>query len=143
MERKRCGAFVFRAAANNNQILNLITDPNLVQIINDLGTNNYINFSAGIPPSIASANAINIPYSGSLINITGTAGISSIGDPTGNQGRTITLVFGSALTVGSYPSSSGNIKLSAATAFSAAAGNTLTLISNGTYWLEISRALTQ
>ena len=37
----------------------------------------------------------------------------------------------------------GNIKLSGATSFSASAVNTLTLISNGTYWVETSRALTQ
>lgn len=78
-----------------------------------------------------------------MINITGTTGIATITDAGTNHGRTITLVFGSALTVGSYPSSGGNIKLSGATNFSASAGNTLTLISNGTYWVETSRALTQ
>jgi hypothetical protein len=134
--------FVFRSTAANNQIVNLVYDPNLVQTINDLGTNNYTTFALGVPPSVASANTIYIPYAGSLINVTGTTNIYSIGDPVNNQGRTITLLFAAALTVQSLSGSGGNIQLANSSNFTVAAGYTLTLISNGTNWYEVSRALT-
>jgi hypothetical protein len=126
---------VFRAESDNNRLSSYIYDPNLVQQINELGTNNYINYGAGVGPDIASANAINVPSVGSYFLITGTTGIASIGAPGGNPGRTITLAFAASLTV----VTSGNIKLAGNTSFTPTAGSNLTLISNDVNWIEISR----
>jgi len=126
---------VFRAESDNNRLSSYIYDPNLVQQINELGTNNYINYGDGVGPDIASANSINVPFEGSYFLITGTTGIASIGAPGGNPGRTITLAFAASLTV----VTSGNIKLAGNTSFTPTAGSNLTLISDDVNWIEISR----
>lgn len=126
---------IFQAASDNNKLVSYIYDPNLVQQINELGTNNYINYGDGVGPNIASSNAISIPFEGSYYLVTGTNGIETISAPTLYPGKKITLAFQSSLTVGV----TGNIKLAGNTSFTPTAGSNLTLISNEANWIEISR----
>lgn len=128
---------VFRAAAENNQVTSFIADPNLVEVANDFGTGNYINHPSGVGVSIASATTILIPFAGTLIPITGTTTIVTINANTYNAGRTVTLQFAASVQV----AVSGNIKLTGNTAFNATASDTLTLICDGTSWIEVARAV--
>lgn len=126
---------VFRPTSDNNKLLSYIYDPNLVQQINELGTNNYITYGDGIGADIASATIINIPFEGSYFLITGTTTITTLSSPSLYPGKKITLAFQSSLTV----STAGNIKLAGNISFTPSAGSNLTLISNETNWVEISR----
>ena len=127
---------IFRSGANNNSLIDFVFDPNLVQAINDLGTGNFINFPEGVAVSVASAATIIIPFNGSLIPITGTSDIADIFAGI-NAGRLITLQFADSLTV----FSTSNIKLAGGSNFSATANDTLTLICDGTNWIEVARTV--
>jgi len=129
--------FVFRAGASNNTIVDLLFDPNLVEAVNDLGSGNSINYQSGVSTAVASSNAISLPFAGSLIPITGTTGITTIGATTVNAGRLVTLQFAASVAVGA----SGNIKLAGGVTFNATATDTLTLISDGTNWNEVARTV--
>lgn len=134
--------FVFRAGSNNNQITNLLFDPTLYEVINDLGTDNYINWPSGYPTTaIASANAITIPIPGNLFYITGTASISGAGNTNTNRGRVVTFLFESTAQVAQASGGGTNFKLAGAANFNATAGDTLTLVSDGTFWIEIARSV--
>jgi hypothetical protein len=128
---------VFRVGANNNLITSLVFDTNLVEAINDLGTGNLINHPSGVSSSVASSNTISIPYVGTLIPITGTTTIETITATSFNKGRLLTLQFVSSVQI----AVSGNIILAGSVAFNATANDTLTLICNGTSWIEVSRAV--
>lgn len=126
---------VFRSTSDNNKLVSYSYDPGLVQTISELGTNNYVNYGDGVGPDIASANAIDIPFEGSYFLVTGTTGIVTINNASSYPGKKITLAFAASLTL----ATSGNIKLSGNTSFTPTAGSNLTLISNDTNWIEISR----
>ena len=128
---------VFRATAENNQLTSFVFDPNLVEVANDLGTGNYTNHPSGVSTSVASATTISIPFAGTLIPVTGTVTIATINASTYNAGRTVTLQFAASVQV----AVSGNIKLTGNTAFNATASDTLTLICDGTNWIEVARAV--
>jgi hypothetical protein len=134
---------VFRSGANNNHVIDLLFDPNLVQAINNLGTENFINWPSGSPASaIASANVIDIPFAGSLFEISGNTGM--IGATTSNtyKGRIITLRFQSNPIVSQKSAApSSNFVLDGSVNFNATAGDTLTLITDGTDWIEIARTV--
>jgi len=133
--------FIFRAGSNYNRVLDVSFDPTLVQLYNDLGTSNYVNWASGSPADIASANAIDLPYSGSYFTITGTTGIVTITPSGAVKGRLITLRFVSSLTVSQKTTGASNIVLAGSVNFAATAGDTLTLISDGTDWVEVARAV--
>lgn len=134
---------VFRSGANNNALMNLTFDTNLVQAVNDLGSGNYINWASGSPTSAtASATSIDVPFSGSLFDISGTTTIVTLSNSNTYKGRVITLQFQGSLTVQQKSATPGsNIVLAGSTNFSATASDTLTLISNGTDWVEIARTV--
>lgn len=129
--------FVFRSGASNNIIVDFLFDPTLVEVANDLGSGNSINYQSGVSAAIASSSAITMPFAGSLIPITGTTGINTISASTMNAGRLVTLQFASSVAVGV----GGNIKLAGGVTFNATATDTLTLIGDGTNWNEVARAV--
>jgi Pectate lyase superfamily protein len=126
------------AGSTKNQITNMMIDPNTVQEFNNLGTSNFVNWGQGIPSNIASATSITLPLYGSLFNITGTTQIDYINSVTTMPGRTATLIFAGAVTVSSI---SGNVRLAGGSNFVSTANDTLTLVSNGTYWFEVARSV--
>jgi hypothetical protein len=135
--------FIFRAGADNNHIIDLLFDTNLVEVVNDLGTGNYINWPSGSPVSaIASANLINIPFAGSLFEISGNTGMVGATATNTYRGRVITLLFQSNPIVSQKTGGLGeNFILSGSVNFNATAGDTLTLITDGTNWIEIARTV--
>lgn len=89
--------------------------------------------------SVASASAVTLPRYGSTFNITGTTTINTLDN--GWFGRTVTLIFGSALTVHSATGASNDMWLSGAANWTTVTtGSTLTLRHNGTQWYEIGRS---
>lgn len=82
--------------------------------------------------AIASASTITFPLGHEVMNVTGTTTINDI--TASFLFREITLLFNTACTV-----TDGNIKL--AGAFTSTAGSSLTLLYNGTNWVEKSRAI--
>lgn len=134
---------VFRSGSTNNALMNLTFDTNLIEVINDLGSENYINWPSGSPSSaISSASTITIPFAGSLFDISGTTTIVTINNSNTYKGRIVTLQFQGSLTVQQKSATPGsNIVLAGSANFSATASDTLTLISNGTDWVEIARTV--
>lgn len=94
---------------------------------NDFGTQNL--------PTVASAATITLPGWADVVEVTGTTAISSIN--TGRPGRRVTLIFTNAAP-GSVSSGSHLVLRSA---FTPAQNWTLTLISQGTTWYEVSRTV--
>lgn len=135
--------FVFRSGATGNTLIDLIFDSNLVEAINDLGTNNYIHRATYYPTSsIASSNIVNLPFYGSMFSITGTTGIAGIANNNTNRGRQVTLTFDGNVSLAQKSAAPGsNLMLAGSTAFNATANDTITFISNGTDWIEISRTV--
>lgn len=134
---------IFRAGADNNHVIDLLFDDNLVQAINDLGTGNYINWPSGSPASaIPSSNIIDIPFAGSLFEISGNVGMIGANTSSTYKGRVITLLFQSNPVVNQKSATPGsNFVLAGSVAFNATAGDTLTLITDGTDWIEIARTV--
>lgn len=130
--------FFFESSSSNNQLAGFTLDPNLYQAYNNLGSNNGINWGQG-GASVASAETINLPNYGTTMFISGTTNIVSISPVSTMTGRQITLFFTASLTVSG--SGGGNIKLAGGSNFSATSDDTLTLVSNGTNWYEVSRSV--
>jgi hypothetical protein len=126
--------------SSNNEISSFTFDPNLVQDFLDVGTQNSKNFGSGTFP-VASGATIDFLSLGSMALVSGTTTIVSINGAAKNQGRAVMLNFASSLTVRSAPGSGGNIKLAGAADFSATANDILTLVSDGTNYIEVSRSL--
>jgi len=82
--------------------------------------------------TVASGSTVTPPAIGNVITVTGTTTINNV--QVSRVGRIITLLFTDPVTV----NDTGNLKL--AGAFSATADDTLTLVYDGSYWLEISRS---
>lgn len=85
-------------------------------------------------PTVASAATITVPANARAALVSGTTGITSI--TAGPAGMPLTLIFQGILTV----TDGSNLKL--AGNFTTAANATLSLISDGTNWIETSRATT-
>lgn len=83
--------------------------------------------------TVASASTIDPPLGHSLVEVTGTTTINNM--TTARLGRRMTLVFTEACTV----TSAGNIR--PRTAFTSSAGSSLSLVFNGTNWIETARAI--
>lgn len=99
----------------------------------DSGTRTKFNHIEGYGTDIASNAQLTIPWKGSVFTVTGTNGITSM--TTSSKGRVITLIFAGILTVtdGSNLLLNGNLVT--------AAGTTLTLLHDGTNWIEKSRSV--
>lgn len=83
--------------------------------------------------NVASASSVTLPNIGNSFKITGTTSINNI--TIQSAGIIIELIFTGALTV----NTGGNILLNEG-ALTTVANNTLTLISDGTNWFELSRS---
>jgi hypothetical protein len=92
-------------------------------------SNNY----TAEPVTVASAGTVFLPNFGRVFVITGTTNINALGNQW--RGRQVTLVFQGALTVGD----TGSLVL--AGNFTTTADDTLTLISDGVNWYEVSRSV--
>ena len=84
-------------------------------------------------PSVASAATITLPTQDNVVRITGTTNITSVLSA-GHTGHRITLVFDDVLTVVRGGS------LLVASNFTTSANDTLTLVCDGSNWLEVSRS---
>jgi Pectate lyase superfamily protein len=91
------------------------------------------NSSSAPGDNIASAATLTLPVGGAFFTITGTTGITSIA--AAHRGRQVTLAFSEVLTV----TDGGNIAL--ASNFTTSSGDTLTLVCDGSSWLEIARSV--
>lgn len=93
-------------------------------------------FNVPAIPSVASAATITLSTQHDFFNITGTTGITAI-TAAGHTGHRVTLKFADALTV-----TRGGVLIlnQAAGNFVTTANDTLTLISDGSNWYEISRS---
>ena len=130
--------FIFRSTASNNYLSSFIMDSvGLVTTLDDQGTNNIKNFGTGYETA-ASGATLPLTINGTTFKVTGTTGIASLESPSVNIGRQVTLIFDGSLLV---TTGSGNIRLAGAANFSATALDTLTLASNGTYWIEVCRSV--
>ena len=127
-----------RAGATGNDIINL----NYINTANpytDAGTSTKINHGEGMGINIASNNIINIPFKGSVFNVTGTASIATITvGGTSNYGRTIRLIFMETAS-GAGVIDGSNLKLSGNFAYNV--DDVLTLCCDGTNWFEMSRSV--
>jgi hypothetical protein len=94
-----------------------------------------VNLSATIA-AVASASTITLPAGQSVVQVTGTTNITSITAAATDVGRVITLLFADVLTV----TDGSNLKLNSNSNFVTSADDTMSLLSNGTNWYEISRS---
>lgn len=85
------------------------------------------------PPSVASAATITLPPGPDVVTVTGTTTITSVA--AGQTGRRVTLVFSGALTF----TDGSNLKL--AGNFVTTADDTISLVCDGTNWIETSRSV--
>lgn len=84
-------------------------------------------------PSVASATTITLPLEGDVVSVTGTTNITSV--TASYVGRRVTLIFAGALTFtdGSNLKLAGNLVTTA--------DDTITLVSDGTNWVEVARSV--
>ena len=101
---------------------------------NPIFDNNRGTIIGGVLPDVASAAAVTLPIGPDIYKITGTTDITSI-VATGHWGRRVTLIFGDILTFtdGSNLKLEGNLVTTA--------NDTITLVSDGTSWFEVSRSV--
>lgn len=83
--------------------------------------------------TVASAPTIILPTGWDVVPITGGTNISSIAASAADKWRRVTLLFDGALTV----LNGGNLKIG--TDFATSAGDTLTLVCDGTNWIDAGR----
>ena len=123
------------AAENNVVSSNYFTDGQTGDCLSSPRNYYSNNFSLDQRDSIASASTLSIPFGGSIFNITGTTTIDNI--QTGTDGRDITLLFGSTVTV---KDGTGNLRLNGD--FVAANQGTITLrsLAVASTWQELSRS---
>jgi hypothetical protein len=107
-------------------------------------SNNKYNNTAGIGgfviPTVASADPLVLPMSSDVVAVSGSTGFGNLNY--GWAGRVVTLFFTGSVTV--FNGTTGVVSvmhLNGATSFNAVANNTLTLMHNGSYWVEIARSL--
>lgn len=128
---------IFRPTASNNYLSSAIMDDaTLVSELEDQGTGNVKNVAYG-KSTTASATNIDIPLNCTLLNVTGTTNIQSPNSAGAYVGRVITLKFNDSLTV----ANGLGCLLAGAANFNATANDTLTLVSDGTNWIEVCRSV--
>ncbi|ERJ35956.1 hypothetical protein L810_1214 [Burkholderia sp. AU4i] len=87
-------------------------------------------------PTIASADPLPLPPFGDTFIVSGAAGFGNLAG--GWAGRKVTLIFTGALTVFSSIGSTNSMFLKGAQNFVTGQNSTLTLVHNGTQWIEVS-----
>lgn len=92
----------------------------------------FMNPRTNAPDSVASASVMTLPDYTDFITVTGTSNIDAI--TASWKGRRVTLIFAGALGV----TDGNNLKLNGV--FITSADDTLTLICDGTNWIEVSRS---
>ncbi|QGZ13160.1 tail fiber protein [Alteromonas phage XX1924] len=86
--------------------------------------------------SVASESTVFLNQERGVFKVTGVSTISNIQNVLAYAGEKITLIFDSTASVNNL----GNVKLSSSP-FSATSGDTLTLVSDGLSWYEVSRSV--
>jgi hypothetical protein len=130
------GIRVSAGTGNNILVKGVDVTGNTVAGITSAATGDNVHFEAcydGSTNSVASASTITLPFGQPLVNVTGTTTINTI--TAAGFGTKVTLVFAGALTV----TDGSNLKL--AGNFVSTADDTLSLISDGTNWIEVSRSV--
>jgi len=128
------GVLVQNAAGNNQIRGNFHTSGIDVSTTTSVKTNK-IDILTDKTNVVASAASIKLIHGHTLFSVTGTTNITSIDTTDAFIGRMVTLVFSGVLTFtdGSNLSLAGN--------FVTSAGDTITLVYNGTTWSEVSRSV--
>jgi len=117
----------------NGNIESFVTDA-ILETFGSTNNNRFMNIYANEPTTIASAANLTIPANANVrFNIAGTTPITSIA--ASRKDRIIVLFFGEFLTI----INGSNLKLNGD--FTARPYSTLTLICDGTNWIEIGRKL--
>lgn len=129
------GIDITTGSGNNIIIQGVDTRLNVTAGIRSFATGDNVHITDnfdGSTNSVASASSIDLPMSGQLVTVTGTTNISSI--TALGRGASVTLVFEDVLTVndGSNLVLNGN--------FVTTANDTLSLVCDGTNWIETSRS---
>jgi hypothetical protein len=93
-----------------------------------------VDFEIGSGDGIASATTITLPEGGEFFDITGTTTITTI--TASRRGRIVTLKFSGILTM---DNAAANLVL--AGDFVTTSSDTLTLVCDGTNWIELSRSV--
>jgi len=94
--------------------------------------------------AVAAANNLVLGVGGNVFSITGNTQINLLSDAAWQAGSVVTLLFSGTPTVKHNQAVSGANKpilLAGAVDFVASANDTLTLVSNGTSWFEVARAV--
>lgn len=92
--------------------------------------------------NVASANNITLGSDGNFFLITGTTTINTIAATNWQAGSVIYLTFNGSLVVKNLTAGTGaQLLLASSTDFPATANDTMSLIYNGTNWVEISRTI--
>ena len=133
---QRYGIVVEPGTSNNYEIIGNDLQGNVTSGIYDGGTGTakiVKDNLTGETVDVASVAAVTLPYSGDYFNITGTDNITSI--TASWVGRRVTLKFADILTF----TDGSNLKI--AGNFVTTADDTITLICDGTNWIELSRSV--
>ncbi len=101
------------------------------------GTSLFNNVADATVPTIASASAISLPWTGDLFNVSGTTGIGTLFG--GYAGREVTLLFQGSISIFNSTGAQNAMRLSGSATFNAVAGSSLTLAHNGVQWTEVGR----
>lgn len=101
---------------------------------NKLVSNNLTTATVTIT-TVASGPTVDVPETGDTFYVSGTTTIDNLSNTAERPGRRVTFIFLASLTV----SEGGNLKL--AGPFSATADDTLSLVFDGTNWVETARSV--
>ena len=88
-------------------------------------------------PIIASGSAITLPINGNVFSVTGTTTINTINFAANYVGKSITLIFVSALTL-THGTGTNALRLTGAANKAATANDVITLVSDGTTWRQMT-----
>jgi hypothetical protein len=117
----------------------LLAPSSLWSISDDINYGNFIgspvNGTIGIP-GVASAATVALPNTGDFFAVTGSVNFSLVSHP--RAGRRVTLLFTAALTCTDSGAANG-LRLAGGT-FSTVGGSTLSLVGDGSRWIETARS---
>jgi hypothetical protein len=102
-----------------------------------LDVENCLQLDATALPIIASGSAITLPINGNVFSVTGTTTINTINFAANYVGKSITLIFVSALTL-THGTGTNALRLTGAASKSATVNDVITLVSDGTTWRQMT-----
>ena len=119
----------------------LIIDNSMEQNSNTGAKRDLVVFGAGAGVlTIASAATLDLPNgSDEVFKVSGTTPITSI--TARRPKRRVTLIFTSTAPMTDSPPGTGNLQLNGMADFTGGANRTITLLCDGTNWLELSRSV--